>query len=148
MNVDKTFNTESNYSATEFAEYLSVQSKPTPNADAFGDRKDLGIGDYSAENQHEIQKKHIISWFELKGNESAKKVYNQLRDPAMRLWIAERIGIDEKAVEMARNEAGGAYMSDDFADKCSKKGSSLTSHQAKIIRQHIPWDAIFDIWSS
>jgi hypothetical protein len=136
-------NIEINYSAAELSEYLSKPSKPTPISDCFGDRENL-FRCYPAENLHEVQKEHITTWFKSKDTMPAKNVYNRLRDPAMFLWIAESIGIDIKLIKKANDDAGGKYMCKDFAEKCGKKGSSLSSYQAKIIKGYLPWEIIYN----
>jgi hypothetical protein len=118
-------------SSSSFAGLLANISVPTPIADSFGDRGDLG-NDYPGENQHEIQKKHIFQWFDSKGSQPAKTTYGNLRDPAMLLWIAESVGIDNKVIEAASNDVGGKRSS----------GYKIAA-QAKNIQKAIPWSDIY-----
>ena len=118
------------YSSMAFAEYLSCLSTQTPLADSFGDRDDLG-DDYPAENQHEIQKKHMITWFHAKGHASAQTTYNRLLDPAMRVWLAESVGVGRDTLEKALRNAGG------------KRNNRKAGTQAAVIRKAIPWAAVF-----
>ena len=130
-------------SSSDFAAYLSRQTGPTPIADSFGDRVTLK-DDFPAANQHEVQKDHVVSWFQAKGNEAAKAVYNRLQDPAMYLWIAESVGVVTDFIERASRDAGSKYKSATLSETCQKKGHALTSYQAKIIRDQIPWVKIMD----
>ena len=136
MNANK--DVMSTPSSLSFAEYLNNLDVMTPIADSFGDRENLSK-DYPAKSLHEVQKNHIVYWFRSKGSEAAEKVYNRLRDPAMLLWIAERVNVNCSVIEAAANDVGGTYMSKDFVEKCKKTGSTLSGEQARIIREQIPW---------
>jgi hypothetical protein len=126
-----------------FADRISDMNGQTPVADSFGDRDDL-CKEYPAESLHEVQRKHIVTWFKSKGEDSARAVYERLQDPAMLLWIAESVNVDKKTIQDAAKDAEGKYKSPEFAAKCGKTGSALTSHQAVIIRSKINWSLIVE----
>lgn len=129
-----------------FVEQLSILKNHTPIADSFGDRKNLEK-EYPGENQHEVQKNHIFSWFNAKDSECAEKVYDNLKDPAMIIWIAERVGVDEESIKVAASVAGDEYKSPKFAEEYGKngtllEGSPLVVKQTEIVRGKLPWNMI------
>lgn len=89
------------------------------------------------------QREHMVSWFmaqngmngtgaysRLEPNRSAKKAYNRLNNSGSILWIAEALGEDPSIVQVAADEA---MASSDYRTRC------------KIVRQHIPWERIYEL---
>ena len=129
-----------------FVKQLSILKNHTPIADSFGDRKNLEE-EYPGDSQHEVQKKHIFSWFNAKDSECAEKVYDKLKDPAMIIWIAERVGVDEEFIKEAASGAGDKYMSQKFAKEYGTngtllEGSPLVVKQTEFVRGKLPWNMI------
>lgn len=136
---------DGNIRCSEFADILATRDDHYPLSDRYVEE----VHD-SPDKTGDTEREHAVSWFrasETKGsggytrmapNYSAMNCYNNAKNAAMLLWIAEAVGVPADQVERAYGAAAEAGTGS-ARDARGYRGQTA----CRALREKIPWECIY-----